>query len=65
MNINQGIHTSEIWIAATRPSNLIPPQYPDLRFSCMECGSLDVFITKGSEKSSLKCLDCSKMEEIA
>ena len=59
--MNQGIHTSEIWVTATGPSS---PQYPDLRFSCMQCGSLDVFITKMIEKPIMKCLDCSKSREI-
>lgn len=64
MNMNQGIHSSEIWVTATRPIKLNSPQYPDFRFSCKKCGSLDVFITKGNEKSTMKCLECNKMEEI-
>jgi hypothetical protein len=63
MNMNQGTHTSEIWVSATRPS-LISPKFPDLSFSCSECGSLDVFITKGKENNIMTCLDCKKMEEI-
>jgi transcription elongation factor Elf1 len=64
MNTIQGVHTSEIWVSATRPNYLISPQYPDVRFSCLECGSLDVFITNGNEKSIMKCLDCDNMEKI-
>ena len=59
--MNQGTHTSEIWITATGPSS---PQYPDLRFSCMQCGSLDVFISKETTKLKMRCLDCSETEEI-
>lgn len=65
MNMNQGTHTSEIWVSATRPNYLISPQYPDVRFSCGACGSLDVFMQKGNEKSIMKCLDCENMEKIA
>ena len=62
MNTSQAIHTSEIWVSATKPS-LLSPKFPDLRFSCTGCGSLDVFITKGTENSIMTCLDCKKLEE--
>lgn len=61
MNISQGNHTSEIWVSATRPNSLISPQFPDFRFSCRRCGSLDVFLKTG-KKSTMTCLDCRKRE---
>ncbi len=64
MSTSQVIHTSEIWVSATRPSLLISPQYPDFRFSCPKCGSLEVFIKKGNENLIMKCLDCANIEEI-
>ncbi len=38
------------------------PQYPDLRFQCPSCGSLEVFVTWKNENTPLKgkCLDCTK-----
>jgi len=64
MNMNQGAHSSEIWVSATRPNYLFSPSYPDVRFSCQQCGSLDVFMQIGNEKSIMKCLDCDSMEKI-
>ncbi len=39
------------------------PPYPDYRFSCPLCGSLDVFITINDKVGALAidCLDCEKM----
>jgi len=61
MNTSQGIPTSGIWCNSNRPSYLTP-RYPDLRFSCVGCGSLDVFI-KGNQ--TIQCLECNKTERIA
>jgi len=38
------------------------PKYPDFRFQCPSCGSLEVFVTWENEITPLKgkCLDCSK-----
>jgi len=38
------------------------PKYPDFRFQCPSCGSLDVFVTWQNENTPLKgkCLDCTK-----
>ena len=38
------------------------PKYPDFRFHCPSCGSLEVFITWENENTPLKgkCLDCAK-----
>ena len=38
------------------------PKYPDFRFQCPSCGSLEVFVTWENENTSLKgnCLDCKK-----
>jgi len=39
------------------------PPYPDYRFSCPQCGSLDVFITINEKTYALviDCLDCEKI----
>jgi transcription elongation factor Elf1 len=39
-------------------------QYPDVRFSCQFCGSLDVVVGMDgfSNPSVIKCLDCGKNE---
>ena len=39
------------------------PPYPDYRFSCPQCGSLDVFITINEKVSALviDCMDCEKI----
>ncbi len=38
------------------------PKYPDFRFQCPSCGSLEVFVAMENENTSLKgkCLDCTK-----
>ena len=38
------------------------PKYPDFRFQCPSCGSLEVFVTWESSNITLKgkCLDCTK-----
>jgi len=38
------------------------PKYPDFRFQCPSCGSLEVFVARDNENTSLKgrCLDCTK-----
>ncbi len=38
------------------------PKYPDFRFQCPSCGSLEVFVTWENENTPLKvkCLDCTK-----
>jgi len=38
------------------------PNYPDFRFQCPSCGSLEVFVTWKNENTPLKgkCLDCTK-----
>jgi len=38
------------------------PPYPDYRFSCVYCGSLDVFITVNGETQAIDidCLECNK-----
>jgi len=38
------------------------PPYPDYRFSCVYCGSIDVFITLngGTQIIDIDCLDCNK-----
>ena len=38
------------------------PKYPDFRFQCPSCGSLEVFVTWKNENIPLKgkCLDCTK-----
>jgi len=38
------------------------PKYPDFRFQCLSCGSLDVFVTWENESTTIKgkCLDCKK-----
>ncbi len=38
------------------------PKYPDFRFQCPSCGSLEVFVTWENENIPLKgkCLDCTK-----
>jgi len=38
------------------------PKYPDFRFQCPGCGSLEVFVARENENTSLKgkCLDCTK-----
>jgi len=39
------------------------PPYPDYRFSCPQCGSLDVFITINEKSNALviDCMDCEKI----
>ncbi len=39
------------------------PKYPDFRFQCPRCGSLEVFIAWENENTPLKakCLDCTKI----
>ena len=39
------------------------PPYPDYRYSCTFCGSLDVFITvnRDAESINISCLDCNKI----
>lgn len=47
------------------PNNVIKSvQYPDVRFSCQFCGSLDVMVCMDefSNHSVIKCLDCGKNE---
>ena len=38
------------------------PKYPDFRFACPNCGSLEVFVIWENENTPLKgkCLDCTK-----
>ena len=38
------------------------PKYPDFRFHCPSCGSLEVLVAWENESTSLKgkCLDCTK-----
>jgi len=38
------------------------PKYPDFRFQCPSCGSLEVLVALENENTSLKCkcLDCTK-----
>ena len=38
------------------------PKYPDFRFYCPSCGSLEVYLTWENENTPLKgkCLDCTK-----
>ncbi len=38
------------------------PNYPDFRFQCPSCGSLEVLVTWKNENTPLKgkCLDCTK-----
>ncbi len=38
------------------------PMYPDFRFQCPSCGSLEVIVAMENETTSLKgkCLDCTK-----
>jgi len=38
------------------------PKYPDFRFQCPSCGSLEVIVAMENETTSLKgkCLDCTK-----
>jgi len=37
------------------------PKYPDFRFQCPSCGSLEVFVAMENETSLKgKCLDCTK-----
>ncbi len=38
------------------------PKYPDFRFQCPSCGSLEVIVAWENENTSLrgKCLDCTK-----
>ncbi len=38
------------------------PKYPDFRFQCPCCGSLEVLVAWENENTSLKgkCLDCTK-----
>ena len=66
MNTVQVIQTSEIWVHTSKKPELNPvTQFPSYRFSCPECGSLDVFLTKLNYSSlNGECLDCkSKWEE--
>ncbi len=37
-------------------------KYPDFRFQCPSCGSLEVYVTWENENTPLKgkCLDCTK-----
>ncbi len=37
-------------------------KYPDFRFQCPSCGSLEVYVTWENEDTPLKgkCLDCTK-----
>ena len=39
------------------------PKYPDFRFQCSSCGSLEVFVTWENENTTIKgkCLDCTKI----
>jgi hypothetical protein len=39
------------------------PPYPDYRYSCVYCGSLDVFITVNGDTKTIhiSCLDCNKV----
>jgi len=39
------------------------PKYPDFRFQCTSCGSLEVFVTWENENAPIKgkCLDCAKI----
>ncbi len=38
------------------------PKYPDFSYQCPSCGSLEVFVARENENTSLKgkCLDCTK-----
>ena len=38
------------------------PKYPDFRFQCPSCGSLEVIVSWENENTPLKgkCLDCTK-----
>ncbi len=38
------------------------PKYPDFRFQCPSCGSLEVLVRWENENTTLngKCLDCTK-----
>ncbi len=38
------------------------PSYPDFRFQCSNCGSLEVLVAWENENTPLKakCLDCTK-----
>lgn len=65
MSTNQVIQTSEIWLSASKSDHPIVPQYPDFRFSCIKCGSLDVFIKNSKKNSTMNCLDCKNVEMIA
>ncbi len=57
MNTTQAIHTSEIWFHKPDKLRSSLSPLPQLLF-CPQCGSLEVFITKGHDNSILRCLDC-------
>jgi len=42
----------------------LSPKMSNLIFSCPNCGSLEVFFSKESEKPIMICLDCANIEEI-
>jgi len=66
MNTPQVTLTSEIWYHPNEMRSLTPmsTKMSNLIFSCPNCGSLEVFFTKGHENSIMKCLDCANIEEI-
>lgn len=56
------IETTRIPLLETLQKIIENPPYPDYRFSCVYCGSLDVFITlnSGTQTIDIDCLDCNK-----
>lgn len=47
-----------ITIPANNTQRQLKSKYPDIRFSCSRCGSLDVLIKMNSEPIIIGCLDC-------
>ncbi|KAG2472090.1 MAG: hypothetical protein NPMRTH4_2260006 [Nitrosopumilales archaeon] len=56
------VNSEKVILKETTVYPFIYRQYPDFRFNCPNCGSLDVFVSLSSSIVPLKgkCLDCKK-----
>jgi len=59
----KSVNAEQVVLQENTINAFIPrPKYPDFRFQCPGCGSLEVFVARENENTSLKakCLDCTK-----
>jgi transcription elongation factor Elf1 len=56
------VNSEKVILKETNVYPFIYRQYPDFRFNCPHCGSLDVLVSLSSSIVPLngKCLDCKK-----